>query len=79
MHFKYEDSRLVKIKIRLLDYDTAISYVVTNVSEEHAVSVFRVEVTSIYSVITQKITIPVSESGILNFWYYMARGAQLIP
>jgi len=36
----------VKIKICLLDYDTAISYVVTNISEEHAVSIFRVEVTS---------------------------------
>jgi len=50
VHFKYEDFRLVKIKICFLDYDSAISYVVTNISEEHAVSVFRAEVTSIYIV-----------------------------
>jgi len=50
VHLKYEAFRLVKIKIYLLDYNTAVSYVVTNISEEHAVSVFRVEVTSIYIV-----------------------------
>jgi len=50
VHLKYEAFRLVKIKVYFPDYNTAVSYVVTTVSEEHAVSVFKVEMTSIYIV-----------------------------